>query len=165
MQALKSYKMPELSFLCIYLHFCRYSPGLSPCCVWIMAVWLRITYCFFCKTVSFGALGEQHSVIERLHSIFVLPPHFSAWPMDTFTSCYSNLSIWQNHRCLWDIFLWCYSLKILFMQYFCGMRGDVICILYVGEDRLRLKFAFNLGSKSEAPKMIYFVEYLVQWLI
>lgn len=29
-------------------------------------------------------------------------------------------------------------------------------------DRLRLKLAFNLGSKSEAPKMIYFVEYLVQ---
>lgn len=45
------------------------------------------------------------------------------------------------------------------MQYFCGMGGDVICILYVGEDR---QIAFNLGSKSEAPKMIYFVEYLVQ---
>lgn len=62
-QAVKSYKMPELSFLCISLHFNQYSPGLSPCCVWILADWGSSTV-FFCKTVSVSALAEQHSVTE-----------------------------------------------------------------------------------------------------
>jgi len=76
MKALKSFKMPELSFLCIYLLFCLYSPGLSPCCVWIVAVWLRITCCF--------SAGLFHSVpwVDSTQwlsgsSIFLFYPHIS----------------------------------------------------------------------------------------
>lgn len=170
--------MPELSFLCISLHFNLYSHGLSPCCVWILAVWLRIIHSFFCKTVAFSALAEHHSVIEWLLNFFVLPSYFSAYPKDTFILCYSNLPMWQNYICPQGIFLWCYSLQILFVQYVV-VRGDISWIFVLKKDRLEISLWCGqpiCPNYSICPNIQYLrhqilyicrvfsAEFLVDWL-